>query len=531
MRRKHYPPLNKSEKLYTVRDFIEKDALRFEDNPAFLIEPDHRQKYISFRQYRNDTEALGSWILEQGFCEQKIGVIGENSYAWILAYTAVLCSGNIAVPIDCALDQTEIHRILERSDCVAVFCSKSVSSLIDWPGDRKLFMLEHVPDLLAKGYTLIREKKSVFESVEITKETPAAIVYTSGTTGEAKGVMLSHFNIASDVEASMRHVEASGLTFSLLPLHHTFSSTVATYTVLHNGAYIFMDSKLRRLEKDAKRLNPTFLEFVPMIAEGIHKRIWQKVREEGKERQLRFLMNVSNLLLRVGIDRRKQFFGRVTGALGDNIAWISCGGAALSEDVARDYHAWGIEIYSGYGITECSPCIATNRRGCNKFGSAGTVISCCEVKIKEPDANGEGEILVRGDNVMIGYYKDPEATKEAFEGVWFKTGDVGYLDADGFLFVTGRVKNLIVLSNGKNVSPEELEGTIGHIDGIQEVLVFGEGDRIVAEIFPQEEASHDAIEKRIFEFNKTQPQFKQIAEIRFRETEFEKTTTKKIKRP
>ncbi|MBO5409947.1 MAG: AMP-binding protein, partial [Clostridia bacterium] len=295
----------------------------------------------------------------------------------------------------------------------------------------------------------------------------------------------------------------------------------------------YLCESTKTIQSDLKKIKPYNFSGVPLVVETIYDRVWKTARKTGREEILKKGIKISRFLMKLGIDRRRKIFKTIHDNLGGNLDMIVCGGANLDPKYEKGMYDFGIDVYNGYGLTECSPAITCNRPGKFKFGSVGVPLDCCEIKIHEPDADGVGEIYVKGVNVMVGYYNDPEATKEAFDGEWFKTGDFGRIDEDGFLFTIGRKKNLIVLSNGKNVSPEELEDKLSRIEYVSEVLVYEENRKITAEFFLNEEDFPDArsrIKGDVDEFNRSMPLFKNVNSIKIRTEEFPKTTTLKIVR-
>jgi len=324
------------------------------------------------------------------------------------------------------------------------------------------------------------------------------------------------------------------MTTLVLPLHHTFGMVAGVLAPLVYKAIVYICKSMKTIMNEIATYKPNVIMLVPVIVETIYKKIWENVEKQGKLRKLQTGLIISNTLLRMGIDVRRKMFKQVLASFGGNLEMIICGGAALSVDVSHGLYSLGIDVINGYGITECAPVVSVNRNDYNRYGSVGIPVNCNEVKIDHPDADGIGEILVRGDNVMIGYYNDEESTKAAFtEDGWFRTGDIGRIDSDGFVFITGREKNLIILSNGKNISPEELEEKILKIPYIKEVVVYEEDQKITAEVFLNKEAEPNAerrIDRDIDLLNRMLPPYKNIGKIKVRDVEFPKTTTLKIKR-
>ena len=494
---------------------------------------------MSFIEAARKIRALGTFLLERGFSGKNIALLGENATEWCLAYFGITNSGNVAVPLDKELPQEDLVDLVRRCDCAALFYSDKMLRTVEYfrsLGDALppvvYFPLSALEDYIGKGERAQEEGSTAFDQVQVGPDTLACIVYTSGTSGKSKGVMLTHGNLASDVVATCKCVTARN-TQIFLPMNHTFSWASAMFAAFLYSVDAHISANMKRVVKDLNRNRPQNISAVPLMVEMLHKGIWQNARNQGKEGALKRALFASRALMKLGIDVRKQMFRIVHNSLGGNLEMIICGGAALDEKLQRELYDMGINVINGYGITECSPVVAVNRNEHFKFGSVGRPLPCNRVMIHDPDENGIGEIYVAGSNVMKGYYKDPEATAEAFDGEWFKTGDYGRMDEDGFLFITGRKKNLIILANGKNISPEELEEKLNRIEYVKEVAVYEEDRDITAEFYLDEEAYPDAKERLdadVKEFNRKMPSSKNIHRVKLRMTPFEKTTTMKIKR-
>ena len=462
-----------------------------------------------------------------------------NKYPeWLIAYYSCIVGGYISVPMDCKLPYDDIADQLIRCDCdVLVYTGKFSDMVEDFKKNpdmpvKHYFCTDEFPTYLQKGYEIYDAGERGFVDAEVKPEDLASVVYTSGTTGKSKGVMLTHKNIASDCSASCRCISGKHV-IGFLPLNHTYawlSALFATYIVIEWG---YMCESIKTIQSDLKKIQPYNFSGVPLVVETIYDRIWKTARKTGREETLKKGLKISRFLMKLGIDKRRKIFKTILDNLGGNLNMIICGGATLDPKYEEGMRDFGIDVFNGYGLTECSPAITCNRPGKFKPGSVGTPIGCCEIKINEPDDEGVGEIYVKGTNVMVGYYGEPEATAEAFDGEWFKTGDYGRIDEDGFLFMVGRKKNLIVLSNGKNVSPEELEDKLMMIDYVAEVLVYEEDKKIVAEFFLDEKEYPDARERikaDVDAFNRKMPSFKNINKIKIRDEAFPRTTTLKIVR-
>ncbi len=528
-------PLYETDNISTLKELIHHAAETYGEKPAFrILKYMNEAIEISFVELKSNIECLGTYLINEGYKNAHIAVLGENSFDWLLIYFAVSCSGNVIVPIDNDLQIDEVKHILAHSECNLIFYSNNFVKEAEQLRDTGIntINISIISDLIVGGQSLIECGNECYSENVISPKNLSSIIYTSGTTGKPKGVMLSHDNLTFDAVGCCKNVCGSGDTIAVLPFHHTFSLTVGILSTLHSGFCTYICKSVKYFSRDLKTVKPTFLFLVPLVVNVMHRNIWETVKNEGKASQFQQLMRISNALLYIGIDIRQKLFKKVLDAFGGKLEWISCGGSVVNPVVATDFRTWGVNIIEGYGLTECSPCVASNRNKCTHIGSVGTPLDGCSVKIVGFDKCSDGEILVKGQNVMLGYYKNPEATAEAFDGEWFKTGDLGYIDEDGFLYITGRKKNLIILDNGKNVYPEEIEGYLAAIEQIKEAVVYEENKLIAAEIYPDPETDNaeQIIRDRIALLNKTLPIYKQVQSIKFRQTEFEKTTTKKIKR-
>ena len=524
--------------VHTLRDLIAYGRENGGDHTVFYTGR-HNDEPMSFITADSEIRAVGTWLLHQGFQQKHIALLGENSTEWCLAYFAVVNSGNVIVPLDKELPREDLAELITHCGCSAIFYSEKYGEQIayfqglrgEFP-EMRYFPLSDFDSYIAEGEKLLAEGNTLFEETEITPDTLACIVYTSGTSGKSKGVMLTHGNLASDVAATCMCVTAKN-TQIFLPMNHTFSWASAMFAAFLYSVDAHISGNMKRIVKDLNRNKPQNISAVPLMVEMLYNGIWTNARKQGAEKKLKNVLVLSHALMAVGIDARKRLFRQIREGFGGNLETIICGGAALDSKLQKGLFDFGINVINGYGITECSPVVAVNRNHDYRFGSVGRPLPCNKVKIADPDENGIGEIYVSGSNVMKGYYKDPEATAEAFDGEWFKTGDYGRMDKDGFLYITGRKKNLIILANGKNVSPEELEQKLGRIEYVKEVAVYEEDKNITAEFFLDEEGYPDArsrLDRDVKAFNSSMPSSKNVKRIKTRSIPFEKTTTMKIKR-
>ena len=545
-------PVYKTTFIDDMRALVEEAAQNFPDKTAlsYKVHPsDAEVVRVSFPQWRDDVRNLGTALIAKGFREKNIALIGENSYGWCCAFFAVMAIGSVLVPIDKDLAPEDIAGIIDATGCVAVIVGKAAQAKCDGilsarPSVQAVFPVTEFPQLEAEGAALYAAGDNSYYDYKIDPRRLASIVYTSGTTGKGKGVMLSQANIGLDMTLGMYNFDITRKSLHVLPPHHTFGSTVNYVGHLSQGCEVYISSGLKHVSDEIREQHPTHLILVPAFLEVMNRKIWEGARKSGKLGLLKAMMAVSNGLRKVGIDVRRKLFKSVLEPFGGKLELIICGGAKLDEDIIRTFDAIGITVLNGYGITECSPLISANRNKYQKPGSVGLPIMACRVKIDAPDANGEGEICVKGPNVMLGYYNNPEATAEAFDkDGFFHTGDYGRLDEEGWIYITGRKKNLIILSNGKNVYPEELEAEIQKIGGVAEVVVYAGESRvnkdkeiIVAEIFPDFDVLQAMnvtdpqayFEEQIKKLNAKMPPYKVVKRVKLRDTEFQKNTSRKI---
>ena len=558
---KNYP-LYETTVFENFRVLTENAAKKFPDKIAISYRKNPKDKEpidVTYTEMKNDIRNFGTKVHALGLSGKHVAIVGEATYMWVVAYFGLMSAGVVTIPIDKELPANEIADILRVSESVGVFYGKTAAEKIaeirsEIPEVTFLAAMTgevidgavSIESMIDEGKALFEGGDNIFYDYEIDTEKCASIVFTSGTTGKGKGVMLSQTNIVSDMTQGMYNFAITPKTMMVLPPHHTFGSTVNLVGHLAQGCTVYISSGLLQILNEMQEQKPSHLVLVPLFVETFYKRIWTTAEKTGKAGLLRTLIKVSNGLRKVGIDLRKQLFASVTKNFGGKLEMIICGGAALNQDIINTFEAMGITILNGYGITECAPLISCNRNKLQKKGSVGTPIIGEQVKILDPDENGEGEICVKGPNVMLGYYKNPEATAAAFdEEGFFKTGDYGRLDEEGWIYITGRLKNLIIFSNGKNVYPEEIETEISRIEGVAEAVVYaGESksdttkEVIVAEIFPDYELMERRgitdikgyFEEKISEINDRSVDYKAVGLVKIREVEFVKNTSRKIKR-
>lgn len=525
----------------TIKELILDGFARGGEKRQFLFrDAEGVEREKRFCDVAEDTAAMTAFLRSRGFCEKsKIAILSENSYFWNVVFYAIQCNGSVAVPLEPGLPADELAAQMTHCGCDAVFFSEAQAEKVAYAKNLPDCTLSGCfsmakPDLLiAAGKEASPEAKRTGAEAQVRPEDLACIVYTSGTTGKTKGVMLTHKNICSNVY-SLLHIATGGHGIGFLPLNHTYSWVTGLFATLVKTEWGYICTSLRRIYKDIKEYQPTQFAAVPMVVEMIYQNIIMTAKRNGTYDKLMQGVNTSRNFMLSGYDARREIFADIHEKLGGKLECIFCGGAYLSPEIEEFMYDIGIQIRTGYGLTECSPIVTCARRYEYKFGSTGLPLECCEIKIHEPDEDGIGEIYVRGDNVMAGYYNDPETTAEAFDGDWLKTGDYGWIDDEGYLWFTGRKKNLIVLTNGKNVSPEIIEGKlVSAVHYIKEAMVYEKDNRICAELYLDEDEEPDAREKLaedIKAVNATLADFMQISSFTVRDTEFPKTATLKIKR-
>lgn len=510
-----------------ITDLKQLVALRAEKTPertAFQYIEKKEIITVTYHQFRQDIEALCAFFFNYGLQSAKIAVLGENSYQWILAYFAAAIGSNIIVPIDKELSDVDISSLLLRCGADTLVHSDTyrdtAEAMVRQGVVRQTFNMKNFAEFIADGRASAQNAQPDILP-DIDENAVCSIIFTSGTTGDPKGVMLTQKSLMVDAINSCKNVWIAGSSMLTLPLHHTFAFTTSVLAMLVYGVPIYINKNLRTFNSDMQAFKPQNMFLVPLYVETMYKTIWKTAKEQKKDKLLKTLIVFSNLMRKCGVDLRRRLFRSILSQFGGNLDLIVSGGAAIEQKFIDGMADIGIQVLNGYGITECSPVVAVNRNKFSRNGSVGLPLPGCEVKIIDD------EICVKGDIVMAGYYQDEAATQESIIDGWFKTGDLGYLDDDGFLFITGRKKNLIILSNGKNVSPEELEAKVLKIDGVQEIVVSEKDNMITAEIYAEDQSG---IQEHIAALNKELPTYKQIQKVTFRSTPFEKTTTQKIKR-
>ncbi len=560
-------PLYEVRKITSIKEMFKGSVEMFGDKDAFMEKKQRGGEYvgITYKQAYKDMTAFGTALLDMGLADKKVAIIGNASYKWSITYLATVNGKSVVVPIDKELPAEDIENLLNMSGASAVVYigkfsdtmkdikarNENLEYLINMDLDASTDDEKAWTEVLAEGQRIVDGGSTEFEDVEIDVDKMQILLFTSGTTGVAKGVMLSHKNIATDLMAmcSMFYIGPDDVFLSVLPIHHTYECTCGFLCQLYRGCTIAYAEGLKYIQKNLQESHASMMLGVPALYETFYKRIWAAAKKSGQDAKLKKGLMISNALRKVGIDLRRKIFKSVLDNFGGNLRAFISGAAAINPEVSKGFRDMGIHFVQGYGITECSPIVSLNRDKYYKDEAAGLPLPCLEVTILDKNADGIGEIACKGDSVMLGYYNNPEATAEAFEGGWFHTGDLGYMDEDGFVHITGRKKSVIVTKNGKNIFPEELESLIENNEYVLESLVYGEDDEVSGEtilcalVVPNfeyiksvhgEDFSKDEIKAKIEEavkaVNEHNPLYKYIRKFEVRETEFAKTTTKKIKR-
>lgn len=549
-----------------IKEILYNSSEKYGENTAFILKhkEDKKVEYenISYKRLLEEVNALGTKLFDLGYKNKRIAIVGRNRYEWVLTHLANLLGGIVSIPLDKEMQVDELESCLQRSKAdVVVFDEKYIDNIEEINQRNSTNVKEFicmskkenyldVNSLKQEGKNLLQAGNKEYISTEIDSYKMNILLFTSGTTSKSKAVMLSQNNIASNVYA-MQLVEGfyqTDVNLAFLPFHHIFGSTEIIMMLACGVATAFPDG-LRYVAQNLKEYKVSVFVGVPLLVEAIYKKIEQGIEKQGKTKLVNFAKKVSNLLLRFHIDIRKKLFKDILNELGGHMRFVISGGAPLDKRVAKGFSELGIQIVQGYGLTETAPVIAAENVKKVKYGSIGFPMDNVEVEFENKDENGIGELKVKGPNVMLGYYENPEATKEVLKNGWFYTGDLGYTDKEGFLFITGRKKDMIVLKNGKKVFPEEIETLINRLDEVEECMVFGMPDNkdkndiilsvkivynkdYIKEKYPniEKEELEKIMWEKIKEINKTFPPYKYIKNMILTDKELIKTTTKKIKR-
>ena len=509
----------------TMKDFVEHIS-QYGDKTAYRFLSDGSVAERTYRKLSEDSRRIASWLAGKQAIGQHIAILGSASYEWITAYLGITMSGNVAVPMDKMLPTEEICNLIRMGNVSMMFISPEFEKNIE----EYMKSSEELKEIIVFGDNTFKEIGATdFAELPATDENSLAeLIFTSGTTGTGKGVMLSHRNIISNVQGIVEcglNEQSPAVVLSVLPIHHTFELTVNNLAVLFAGETICINDSLENIIRNMQLFKPTLMLVVPMMADLFAKKIRDALNDPVQRRKFNAGLGIVKGLKKVGVNAEFQIFAQIHNKFGGRLKRLLVGGAPLRNETAELLETIGLEVFQGYGMTETAPVISSNSPYLgNKTGSVGKLMPNTEARIKD------GEIQVKSPSVMPGYYNNPEATEEAFDEGWLKTGDLGYIDEDGFLFITGRKKNLIILDNGKNVYPEELEEHLNAIPSIKEAMVYQYKGKICAMIQLVSSTEKEAAKEAIRSLNAKMPTYKKISGITFRTKDFPKTTTLKIKR-
>lgn len=552
-----------------IREVLDNAFTNFPENVAFKIKKTGGKrptyKEIKYRDFQKEINALGTELINLGLKDKRIAIMSKNRYEWILSYVAVLNGTGIAVPLDKGLPDEETESSLQRSKADCIIFSNEHFQAIKKIKERKLTNVTkficmdpvtdeekkegflYLEDLIEDGKKLVKNGDTRFINSKIDNDKMSIILFTSGTTSKSKAVMLSHKNIASNITA-MNKAEnflSTDVNMAFLPFHHTFGSTGILIFLNHGCTNVFCDG-IRHIQENMKEYKVSIFVCVPLLIEAMYKKIEKEIERQGKTTLIKLVTPISNFLLKIGIDVRRKIFKDIISNLGGALREIISGASGLDPKVARAFNNFGILTIQGYGLTETSPVLAAENENCIRYGSIGFPLPGVTMEVNEPNEYGIGELIAKGPNVMLGYYDNEEATKETLKDGWFHTGDLGKKDKDGYFFITGRKKNVIVLKNGKNIYPEELEILIAKLPYVEESMVFGypkDDDLVVSvEITYNKEYveenfkdfSKDELHKKIWEdikeINKGLTNYKHIKKLIITDEPMIKTSTAKVKR-
>ena len=554
-------------KFTDLKDMLNQTGEVYGDRPAYIFKTEEKGKFriITHKEFRENINALGTTLIQMGLKDKRIAVISENRYEWELSYLAVAAGVGVIVPLDKALPDNELESLILRSQVEAIIYSSKYDAIMNTLREKKNTNLKYFISmdleenaqgiyaekaLVEKGKKLLADGNKTYIDAKIDAEKMGIMLFTSGTTAMSKAVMLSHKNLVTNV---MDIIQRFDLTdedrfLSFLPLHHVFECTVGFLYPISIGGSIAFCEGVKHMAENIKEFEITAMISVPAVFDIIYRKVMKTIEKKGKLANLEKGKKVSQFLLKMKIDLRKQLFKEVHESLGPKLKLVVTGGAALDPETEKGFNDLGFDVEQGYGLTETAPVIAAETPKCRRLGSIGKKFPSVEVKIDDPDEEGVGELMAKGPSIMLGYYENEEATKSALESDgWFHTGDLARIDKDGFIYISGRKKSVIVLNNGKNVFPEEIETLLNKVEGIKETFVFekkeDDGDvkvcveivydkELIKELYhiEGEENIKEFLWDKVKEVNKLMPKYKYVREMVITEEPVIKTTTLKIKR-
>ena len=556
--------LYKTIEIENLKDMLNKTKDIYSNKPAYKIKiEENKYQIYTHEQVREMIDSLGTSLIDMGLKNKRIAIIGENRYEWEIAYLSIVCGTGIVVPIDKSLPEHELESVIERSEVEAIFYSNKYEEILNKIKYSKSNKLKHLismdnlenkegiysqKELIQKGEELIQNGDKRFINAEIDNEKMSIMLFTSGTTSKSKVVALSHKNIASNLMdiGSILDITSEDTLLSILPIHHVFECTVGFLFSLYKGAQTVFCDGIRHIVENLNEYNVTVMACVP----GIYERIFLMIRKQlEKQGKLEEILEKEEKLKNASMEERKKEFKEIHDMLGGKIKLFISGAAALDYKIEEKYRLLGLNLVQGYGLTETSPVIAVGTKEEYRLGSVGKIVPSAQAKIVDVNSEGIGELIVKGPNIALGYYNDKKATSESFKDGWFYTGDLAKIDKDGYIFICGRKKSVIVLKNGKNIFPEEMENLVNKIEGVKESFIFGKkqsSDKnnikinvkivydkdIVKEVYraETEEEIYKALFEKVKEVNAQMPKYKAIKGMIITENPLIKTTTNKIKR-
>ena len=546
-----------------LKDMLEKTGKLYSDKKAYKIKKDGRYITFTHKEVREMINALGTSLIELGLKDKRIAVIGENRYEWEIAYLSIVCGTGTVVPLDKALTESELKNLIRKSEVEAIFCSNKYVESLEKFRNSGVGKLKHLismdleqnadgiysqKELIEEGKELLKKGNTKFLDEKIDAEKMSIMLFTSGTTSEPKIVALSHKNICSNLMdiGSILDVNSDDVLLSVLPLHHVFECTVGFLFALYKGAMTVFTDGLRHIVDNLNEYKVSVMANVPAVYERILRMIKKELRKQGKLEQV---LEDEQKYRNLPIEERQEKFKKIYNMLGGNIKLFISGAAALEKSVEEEYRLLGFNLVQGYGLTETSPVVGVGSKKYHKVGSIGKSVPSVEAKIVDANEEGIGELVVKGPSIMLEYYGNKEATDEVLQDGWFYTGDLAKIDDEGYIFICGRKKSVIVLKNGKNIFPEEIENLVNRIEGVTESFIFGKqkgedkddikilvkvvyDKEIAKDVYKveTEEEIYNAIKSKIKEINKIMPQYKAIRGMLLTEEPLIKTTTNKIKR-
>ena len=565
---------NENRKVYQAREvknyreLVDYSCTQYAQNIAYKYKKDHTAKEVqyiekTYEQFGKDIKAISTGLLNLDLMGKRVVVIGNNRYEWCVSYFATTCGNMVVVPIDKALPDNEIETLIKRSEAEAIIFDKKYlevakrSQQDDSTNLKILICMDEIQEkevktfneLVKEGTKQIIEGDKKYDNIEIDENQMSIMLFTSGTTSEPKAVMLSQANICANISniACWVKLYPNDVLLSFLPIHHTFESTITFLYGFYSGSQVAFCDGLKYIQKNLAEYKVTVFVAVPLILETMYKKIQKGIEEKGKTKLINTMTKISNTLLKAKIDIRKIVFKQVLDNFGGHLRVVLYGAAPMNKETIIGFNNLGISLVQGYGLTETSPVVTAETDKEKRPGSVGLALANLNLRIDNPDKDGVGEIAVKGPSVMLGYYKNEEKNKEVLKDGWFSTGDYGYIDEDGFVYVTGRKKDIIVLKNGKNVYPQEIEFLINKIPYVAESLVYSrdkdttdtmlcakivyDKDAIVQDLGEKSEAEYqDCIWQEVKNINQELPIFKRIKHISITTEPLKKTTTQKVKR-